>query len=395
MRRSRRMKRKSSGTLSRPQGQTLPPRRHRPVPEERPPRRSSDKAKFDSKPGQHGRTSGPRTSDFGLQLREKQKVKRMYGVLERQFRRYFAEADRRKGNTGANLLVLLESRLDNVVYRMGFGSTRAEARQLVSHKAITVNGEVGQHPVVPGQGRRRRSRCATSRRSRRASPRRCSWPSSRASRPGSRSTRPSWKASSRRLPDRDEFGADINEVADRRAVLAITRSDGRAARLAGPTTTVLFAFAGIRRHPARQVHQPYRCNEPRVLRGRLHETTLLKPKAIKVEPLGAERAQGHARAVRARLRPHARQCAAPRPAVVDGRLRADRSHDRRRAARVLVDRRRAGRRRPHPAEPEGRGVQAAQPRRSHAESAQGRRRPRSRPATSRRRTTSRSSTPIT
>ena len=102
----------------------------------------SDKAKFDSKPGQHGRTSGQRTSDFGLQLREKQKVKRMYGVLERQFRRYFAEAERRKGNTGANLLTLLESRLDNVVYRMGFGSTRAEARQLVSHKAITVNGAV-------------------------------------------------------------------------------------------------------------------------------------------------------------------------------------------------------------------------------------------------------------
>ena len=100
-----------------------------------------DKAKFDSKPGQHGRTSGARTSDFGLQLREKQKVKRMYGVLERQFHRYFEEADRRRGNTGANLLFLLESRLDNVVYRMGFGSTRAEARQLVSHKAITVNGQ--------------------------------------------------------------------------------------------------------------------------------------------------------------------------------------------------------------------------------------------------------------
>src|SRR3978361_2251051 len=104
-------------------------------------RRSLDsKCKLDSKPGQHGRTSGMRTSDFGKQLREKQKVKRMYGILERQFRRYFEEADRRKGNTGANLLFLLECRLDNVVYRMGFGSTRAEARQLVSHKAITVNG---------------------------------------------------------------------------------------------------------------------------------------------------------------------------------------------------------------------------------------------------------------
>ena len=101
----------------------------------------ADKAKFDSKPGQHGRTSGQRTSDFGLQLREKQKVKRMYGILERQFRRYFQEADRRRGNTGANLLFLLESRLDNVVYRMGFASTRAEARQLVSHRAIYVNGK--------------------------------------------------------------------------------------------------------------------------------------------------------------------------------------------------------------------------------------------------------------
>jgi len=106
----------------------------------------SDKSKFETKPGQHGRTSGSRTSDYGLQLREKQKVKRMYGVLEKQFRRYFAEAERRKGNTGATLLQLLESRLDNVVYRMGFGSTRAEARQLVSHKSVTVNGQVVNIP---------------------------------------------------------------------------------------------------------------------------------------------------------------------------------------------------------------------------------------------------------
>lgn len=113
----------------------------------------SDKCKLDSKPGQHGRTSGSRTSDYGNQLREKQKVKRIYGVLERQFRRYFAEAERRKGNTGETLLQLLESRLDNVVYRMGFGSTRAEARQLVSHAAVTVNGGVVNIPsmqVRPG-----------------------------------------------------------------------------------------------------------------------------------------------------------------------------------------------------------------------------------------------------
>ncbi len=112
-------------------------------------RRSLDsKCKLDSKPGQHGRTSGVRTSDFGNQLREKQKVKRMYGVLERQFRRYFEMADRAKGNTGENLLHLLESRLDNVVYRMGFGSTRAEARQLVSHKAISVNGTTVNIPSM-------------------------------------------------------------------------------------------------------------------------------------------------------------------------------------------------------------------------------------------------------
>lgn len=105
-------------------------------------RRSLDsKCKLDTKPGQHGRTSGARTSDYGQQLREKQKVRRMYGVLEKQFRRYFADAARRKGNTGELLLQALECRLDNVAYRMGFGSTRAEARQLVSHKALLVNGK--------------------------------------------------------------------------------------------------------------------------------------------------------------------------------------------------------------------------------------------------------------
>jgi small subunit ribosomal protein S4 len=104
-------------------------------------RRSLDsKCKLDTKPGQHGVKSGMRQSDFGNQLREKQKLRRMYGLLERQFRRYFVEANRRKGSTGTNLMQLLESRLDNVVYRMGFGSTRAEARQLVTHCAMMVNG---------------------------------------------------------------------------------------------------------------------------------------------------------------------------------------------------------------------------------------------------------------
>ncbi|MDX3906962.1 MAG: 30S ribosomal protein S4 [Pigmentiphaga sp.] len=112
-------------------------------------RRSLDsKCKLESKPGQHGRTSGSRTSDYGLQLREKQKLKRMYGILEKQFRKYFEEAERRKGNTGENLIQLLESRLDNVVYRMGFGSTRAEARQLVSHKALMLNGHTANVPSI-------------------------------------------------------------------------------------------------------------------------------------------------------------------------------------------------------------------------------------------------------
>jgi small subunit ribosomal protein S4 len=112
-------------------------------------RRSLDsKCKLDSKPGQHGRTSGARTSDYGLQLREKQKLKRMYGVLEKQFRKYFAEAERRRGNTGETLIQLLESRLDNVVYRMGYGSTRAESRQLVAHGAIELNGHKADIPSM-------------------------------------------------------------------------------------------------------------------------------------------------------------------------------------------------------------------------------------------------------
>ena len=99
------------------------------------------KCKAETIPGQHGARRG-RLSDYGVQLREKQKVRRTYGVLEKQFRGYYKEAARIKGATGENLLQLLECRLDNVVYRMGFGSTRAEARQLVAHKSITVNGEV-------------------------------------------------------------------------------------------------------------------------------------------------------------------------------------------------------------------------------------------------------------
>ena len=97
------------------------------------------KCRAESSPGQHGQRRG-RLSDYGIQLREKQKVRRIYGILEKQFRNYYKSAARTKGNTGENLLMLLESRLDNVVYRMGFGSTRAESRQLVGHNAVLVNG---------------------------------------------------------------------------------------------------------------------------------------------------------------------------------------------------------------------------------------------------------------
>ena len=180
----------------------------------------SDKAKFDSKPGQHGRTSGQRTSDFGLQLREKQKVKRMYGVLERQFRRYFAEADRRRGNTGTNLLGLLESRLDNVVFRMGFASTRAEARQLVSHKAVLVNGQSCNIPsalVKSGDVVSVREKSRNQNRVKEAL--------ELAKQIGF----PAWvevavekaEGTFKKVPDRDEFAADINEslIVDRKSVV--------------------------------------------------------------------------------------------------------------------------------------------------------------------------------
>jgi small subunit ribosomal protein S4 len=112
-------------------------------------RRSLDsKCSLETVPGQHAQKGQQKSSDYGRQLREKQKIKRVYGLLERQFRRFFSEAERRRGSTGENLLHLLESRLDNVVYRMGFASTRAEARQLVSHKGVALNGRVANIPSM-------------------------------------------------------------------------------------------------------------------------------------------------------------------------------------------------------------------------------------------------------
>lgn len=169
-----------------------------------------DKVKdANTKPGQHGKVSGTRMSDYGNQLREKQKVKRIYGLLERQFRRYFKNAEAMRGNTGTNLLLLLESRLDNVVYRMGFASTRAEARQLVSHGAIAVNGNRVNIPsasVKPGdvvsirEKARKQARIAEALEL-------------------AAGTMPSWvavdakkfKGTFKNLPERQEFAPDVNE----------------------------------------------------------------------------------------------------------------------------------------------------------------------------------------
>tara|TARA_B100001059_G_scaffold169864_1_gene169789 strand:+ start:15602 stop:16222 length:621 start_codon:yes stop_codon:yes gene_type:complete len=167
------------------------------------------KCNLTTAPGQHGARRG-RLSDYGLQLREKQKVRRMYGVLEKQFRNYYKEAARLKGNTGENLLALLESRLDNVVYRMGLASTRAEARQLVSHKAILINGKVLNIPsytVLPEQVISVREKAKKQARI------------SAALEVAAQREKPTWievdntklEGVFKRLPERSDLSADINE----------------------------------------------------------------------------------------------------------------------------------------------------------------------------------------
>ena len=173
-------------------------------------RRSLDtKCKLDSRPGQHGAKS-TRISEYGTQLREKQKIRRMYGVLERQFRTYFDKAIAKRGATGEVLLQMLESRLDNVVYRMGFASTRAEARQLVSHKAIEVNGK----PVNIPSYLLRATDVVTVREKSRAQLRIKS-----SLDLAEQNGFPSWvevdsknfKGTFKQLPDRAEFASDVNE----------------------------------------------------------------------------------------------------------------------------------------------------------------------------------------
>ena len=167
------------------------------------------KCKIDNAPGQHGARRG-RLSDYAVQLREKQKVRRFYGVLEKQFRNYYKKADKQKGATGENLLVLLESRLDNVVYRMGFGSTRAEARQLVSRKGVLVNGKlvnIASYSVKPedrvslSQSARQQLRVQSALQlaSQRAE---VSWVDVDAS---------SFEGVFKRAPDREELPTEINE----------------------------------------------------------------------------------------------------------------------------------------------------------------------------------------
>lgn len=169
------------------------------------------KCHLDRAPGQHGASGRrPKISDYAIQLREKQKLRRIYGVLERQFHNYYVKASSLKGSTGENLLRLLESRLDNVVYRMGFASTRAEARQLVSHKAITVNGQAVNIPsyqvqpedvvaVRESSRQQQRIKDALELASRRTE---ITWISVETSK---------FEGVFKRLPDRADLPADINE----------------------------------------------------------------------------------------------------------------------------------------------------------------------------------------
>lgn len=167
------------------------------------------KCKLDTPPGMHGARRG-RETEYGAQLREKQKVRRIYGVLERQFENYFKKATRLKGSTGENLLKLLESRLDNVAYRMGFGATRAEARQLVNHCGVQVNGQavnIPSYSVAPGdvitikEGSKKQMRiqAALTLAQARAS---CDWLDVDAS---------EMKGVFKRMPDRSDLPPDINE----------------------------------------------------------------------------------------------------------------------------------------------------------------------------------------
>ncbi|QJC31688.1 30S ribosomal protein S4 [Enterobacteriaceae endosymbiont of Donacia tomentosa] len=167
------------------------------------------KCKLEQAPGQHGLRK-PRISDYGIQLREKQKLRRLYGVLERQFRNYYKKASRIKGNTGFNLLCLLEKRLDNTVYRMGFSVTRAEARQLISHKTIKVNNNIVNIASYQLSLNDKISVCSNSKKQLRIIA---------AMDLASQREKPSWleinnknmEGIFKKLPERSDLSADINE----------------------------------------------------------------------------------------------------------------------------------------------------------------------------------------
>ena len=167
------------------------------------------KCNMSTAPGQHGSKKG-RLSDYGVQLREKQKVRRIYGILENQFRRYYAEASRRKGSTGENLLQLLESRLDNVVFRAGFTATRAEGRQLVGHKGVMINGKILNIPsyqVKPGDVVAVALKAKTQGRIKNA----LEIAKQRATISWIEVNETELSATFKALPDRSELSADINE----------------------------------------------------------------------------------------------------------------------------------------------------------------------------------------
>ena len=179
-----------------------------------PARAIDSKCKLEQKPGQHGPVARKgKLSDYATQLREKQKVKRIYGLLERQFRGYYTKAARRKGNTGESLLQMLEQRLDNVVYRMGFAVTRPQARQLVSHKGVLVNGKAVNLPsyqVKAGDAiQLSEKRAEAPQRHRGADPLAADGPDRRA---GAKSMRRSSRGVFKAVPDRADLPSDINEA---------------------------------------------------------------------------------------------------------------------------------------------------------------------------------------
>ena len=288
------------------------------------------KCRADVVPGQHG-TRRTRLSDYAVQLREKQKVRRFYGVLERQFRNYYRKADRQKGATGANLLLMLERRLDNVVYRMGFGCTRAESRQLVSHKSIEVNGRAVNIPsyLVNRGGCHRRAGEV---------------PRPDAHPPGARTRRPAGPGRVGRCRHRDHDRHLQAPSGPRRAACPRSTKTSSSSSIpsnphheATPLARPIVACAFSQRR------KPHVTGGQRISHAPAHRRRGVESHARASDP----------RAPGAGLRPYAGQHPASHPALVHARMRDHGSPDRRRGARIHGDRRRSGGCHRHPAEPQG------------------------------------------